>query len=120
MERLGKTQEILQKANAQSQEDAPCLPCAAKKRAVWKISIPSHYFTNSETAVNNFKIVGDILIQYAKFSEPQVQSIFVSISLLDSDEHLIYTGDEQTANDIFKALSSQGIYPKIEAALKKF
>lgn len=120
MERMGKTQEILQKANAQPQEDAPCLPCKAKQNTIWKISIPSHYFKNPETAANNFKIVGETLIQYAKFSEPQVQSIFVSISLLDSDEHLIYTGNEQIATDIFNALSKQGIYPKIEAGLKKF
>ncbi len=124
MQRIGKTQEILKnKVPTQQTEnstDAPCLPCKAKAQAIWKISIPKSYFINPETAEKNFKTVGEILIQYAKFSEAQVQSLFVSIALLDADEHLVYTGNEQTAVDIFNELGKQGIYAKIETAAKKF
>jgi hypothetical protein len=120
MERLSKTQEILQNAAVSQPEEVPCRPCMAKKNTVWKISIPNNYFSNPEIAQQNFKAVGDVLTQYAKFSDPQVQSLFVSISILDVDDHLVYACNEQTAVSIFNELSKQGIYPKIEAALKKF
>lgn len=123
MEQIGKTQEILKnKVSAQSENtsEAPCLPCAAKKRNIWKISIPREYFLNPQTAEANYKNIGEILIQYAKFSEAQVQSLFVSISLIDTDEHLVYTGDEQTAVSIFNELGKMGIHGKIEVGVKKF
>jgi len=118
MEQIGKTQEILK--NKVPATEAPCLPCAAKKRNIWKVSIPREYFLNPQTAEANYKNVGEILIQYAKFSEAQVQSLFVSISLIDTDEHLVYTGDEQTAVSIFNELGKMGIHAKIEVGVKKF
>ena len=123
MKKFGSTTEILMdklKRQIENQQTGECLPCKQKANAIWKISIPNEYFIDPETTKNNFKIVGDVLMQYASFSEAQVQSIFTSIALLPNDFHLIYSGTEQPAIMIHNELVKQGIQPKIDASLNKF
>jgi len=121
MKKLNNTQDILKdKVSRQTESTGECLPCKAKAQAVWKIFIPNEYFANPDTARNNFKIVGEVLIQFAGFSEAQVQSIFTSIGLLPNELHLIYSGTEQPAIMIHNELVKQGIQPKIDASLNKF
>ena len=121
MKKLGSTQDILKdKVSRQTESEEDCLPCKAKAQSVWKISVPNVYFSDPNNAQRNFKLVGEALIQFAGFSEAQVQSIFTSIGLLPSEYHLIYSGVENVAVQIYNELSKQGIQPKIEAALNKF
>lgn len=124
MKKLGNTQNILKdKIQRQTQNESnteECLPCKGKSTAIWKVFLPNGYFIDSETARRNFKIVGSILLQYANFSETQVQSIFTSIALLPNDFHLIYSGNEDAAIMIHNELVKQGMSPKIDASLNNF
>lgn len=93
-----------------------CVPC--QQNQIWKV-----YIHNSSVTTNiqhNFTLVGTALEQFAKFTAPQVQSVLTSITLLPSEWNLIYSGKQDVAEQIYNQLTSQGIGPKIEAALKTF
>lgn len=128
MSKSSKTQTILKdKVNENSnyvlknESSESCLPCKAAENTLWRIYVHhSNFFSDPLQSENNYKILGDALQQFAGFTAAHVQSIFTSMSLLPSELHLVYSGNQQIATQIQNALNQAGIRTNIEAALKRF
>lgn len=103
-------------------QDSTCTPCKAKQKKL-SILVPVNQFRQSdpEWIRQSFTSLTEVLIDKAKFTKIQVNTIIESIKSTPVQEQLIFVGAESDAIEIYNSLINLGIEPKVSGnSIQKF